>query len=140
MHKKFNGYFSVEASYILPIVLFLYLLIILSALFLYCRCTISQDTFLLCMRGERFSYGEENYGEVIYGDSSESLWPAEDYVQERMEFKKKVYPVYPPLSGKCVRSETIVMVSVQQKGLKAPIRKVQQRINPLMLIREGRKG
>ena len=73
MCKKWKGYLSLEASMILPIVLFLYFLIILAALYLYCRCAISQDTFLLCVRAERFTYGENNYGEVIYGEE-EKEW------------------------------------------------------------------
>lgn len=42
MDKKYRGYLTVEAAFIMPVILFLYLLIILTALFLYCRCAISQ--------------------------------------------------------------------------------------------------
>lgn len=140
MRKKVSGYFSVEASYVLPIVLFLYLLIILSALFLYCRCAISQDTFLLCMRAERFSYGAENYGEVIYGEIAENSWSADSYVQERMDYKRNSYPVYPSTESECVINENKVEVSAKQKGLNNSIRKELPKINPLMLIREGRRG
>lgn len=65
MRKKCNGYFTIEAAFILPIVLFIYLVIILSAMFLYCRCVISQDEFLLSMRGGRLTLGEEKYGRLF---------------------------------------------------------------------------
>lgn len=73
MRKKCNGYFTIEAAFILPIVLFIYLVIILSAMFLYCRCVISQDEFLLSMRGGRLTLGEEKYGEAIYGSEAEAF-------------------------------------------------------------------
>lgn len=138
MHKKIKGSFSLEASMILPIVLFLYLMIILAALFLYCRCAISQDTFLLNMRAGRFTYGENNYGEVIYGEE-ENNWSPEGYISKRYEWKKSTYPGYPPTGIKCQVTEADAFVAVWEKGLKAPIIKKVQRVNPVKLIREGRR-
>lgn len=137
MCKKLRASFSLEASFIMPIVLFLYLLIILAALFLYCRCVISQDVFLLCMRGERFTYGEENYGEVIYGTEESSL---ENYIQERLIYKRNTYPAY-SFSGEVLRmNEDLVLIQVKQKGSLIPMKKQVKKINPVKLIREGRKS
>ena len=92
MGKRFKGYCSIEASLVMPMVLFLYLLIILSALFLYCRCAITQDLFLLGMRAGCFTYGTDSYGEVIYGHAE--TWQAKAYVEERLNDRKQRYPLY----------------------------------------------
>ena len=84
MHKKWKGYFTVEASFILPLVLFLYLLIILAALFLYCRCMISQDNFLLGMRGERFSELVASFG-AGEPSNTEQTQEAEDFGENAAE-------------------------------------------------------
>lgn len=137
--KRLKGSFSLEASFIMPMVLFLYLLIILAALFLYCRCAISQDTFLLCMRAERFTYGETDYGEVIYGEE-ERKWLPDDYVLERLERKRNTYPGYASSGGKCQITEEDVAVEVRERGLELPIVKRMKKINPVNIIREGRKN
>lgn len=62
MNKNWNGYMTVEASFLMPMVLFLYLLIILCGFFLYNRCIISQDNYLLAFRGSRFTEASDNYG------------------------------------------------------------------------------
>ncbi|MDE6202091.1 MAG: pilus assembly protein, partial [Lachnospiraceae bacterium] len=80
MDKKWKGYFTIEAALIMPLILFLYVIIILTALFLYCRCAISQDNFLLGMRAAGFSYGEDNYGEIIYGEYENNPWTPDSYV------------------------------------------------------------
>ena len=140
MCKRYNGYFTVEAAFILPIVLFIYLLIILSTMFLYCRCVISQDDFLLGMRAGNFTWGENNYGEVIYGNEQKNFWSAENYVQERFADHERSYPFYPQKSGQCQVSKEYVIVQTIQKGAKNQIIKVVQKINPVEIIREGRKN
>ena len=139
MCKKLKGYFSIEASIILPMVLFLYLMIILAALFMYCRCAISQDTFLLRMRAGRFTLGENEYGEVIYGEEKTEKWAADDYIQERLRLWKNRYPFYPYAGGTCETDMESVSVRVWSKGNKELLHKQTQKINPVMLIREGRK-
>ncbi len=139
MRKKCNGYFTIEAAFILPIVLFIYLLIILSAMFLYCRCVISQDEFLLSMRGGRFTWGEENYGEVIYGSEQEVFWSAENYVQERFAAREGSYPFYPQEKVQCKMDSEVLTMKVVQKGSNKEIIKQVQKINPIKMIREGRK-
>ena len=83
MNKKWNGYLTVEASFLMPMVLFLYMLVILCGFYLYNRCVISQDNYLLAFRGSRFTDAAENYGEVIYGETEETD-PDESYLKSRM--------------------------------------------------------
>ncbi len=140
MRRKWKGYFTIEASFIMPVVLVLYLMIILAALFLYCRCVISQDNFLLGMRAARFTWGEEGYGEVFYGDCGKNAWNAEQYVQTRLAQRKRYYPLYPTESGVCRISEGCVLVETGQKGSRDKIAKNVQALNPVNIIREGRKN
>lgn len=91
MNKKWNGYLTVEASFVMPIVLFLYMLVILCGFYLYNRCVISQDNYLLAFRGSRFTDAAENYGEVIYGEMKETD-PDESYLKSRMAKKASLYP------------------------------------------------
>lgn len=140
MNKKSRGYFTIEASVILPIVLFLYFLIIVAALFLYCRCAISQDNFLLGMRAGRFSFGVENYGEVIYGCKQEKTWQAEHYVQERLTYKKAFYPLFPSVNGEYRLGKESVLVQTGQRGSSKKIVKNVESLNPIKIIREERKN
>lgn len=139
MHKKVNGYFTVEATCILPIVLFLYLLIILAALFLYRRCIISQDNYLLSMRAGRFTDSKENYGEVIYGADAAALWQPEVYVKERVYRKSRYYPDFSLKTVNCIVTDEQVSICIDGNGLKAGSKKVIERVNPIKIIRKERK-
>lgn len=135
MYKKWKGHLTVEASFIMPMVLFLYLLIILAALLLYCRSAISQDNFLLGMRVGRFSWGEDNYGEVIYAEKDTSPWAAEAYVEKRLCYKRAFYPLFPTQNGGCRVSNDTVLVQAAQKGSKVSITKIIKMMNPVTDIR-----
>lgn len=140
MNKRWKGYFTVEAAFIMPIILFLYLIIILTALFLYCRCAISQDNFLLGIRAAGFSYGEDNYGEVIYGEYENNVWTPDGYIQERLSRKRTSYPFFPTQTGTYREKDESVWVQAGQKGSKVLIEKSVQKLNPVKIIREGRKS
>lgn len=138
MYKKRKGYFTLEASFILPVILFLYFMIILAALFLYCRSAISQNNFLLAMRAERFTWGESDYGEVIYGLEEVSDWDKVDYVEERLKRKREFYPFFPTEEEKCGIEEEQVWVESRQKGSEKTIRKTLRKLNPIKIIRKWR--
>ncbi len=138
MYKKKKGYFTLEASFILPIILFLYLLIILTALFLYCRSAISQNDFLLAMRAGRFTWGENDYGEAIYGSEERENWNGTAYVEERLERMKNFYPFFSTEAEKCYIEEEWVWVESRQRGSKEFIRKRIRKWNPVKIIRKWR--
>lgn len=137
MYKRKKGYFTVEAALIMPIVLFLYLLIILAALLFYCRCAISQDDYLLAMRASRFTSAQEGYGEVIYGERES--FSIQEYVAERLERKRPYYPFFETREGGCKVTENAIMVWTRGKGNPAKTEKKADRWNPVAIIREGRK-
>lgn len=51
MRKMINGYFSLEAALILPMVLWIILSMVYLLLFQYNRCLMEQDTGILALRG-----------------------------------------------------------------------------------------
>lgn len=91
MNKKWNGYMTVEAAFIMPVVLFLYLIFILCGFYLYNRCVISQDGYLLAFRSVRFTDAEAGYGEVIYGNMDREN-SYDEYIKSRLAYKSEAYP------------------------------------------------
>ena len=51
VNKKIKGYFTVEASMIIPLVIFLIAFLFYLSFFLYNRCVLSQDAYILAFRG-----------------------------------------------------------------------------------------
>lgn len=91
MNKKWNGYLTVEAAFVMPVVLFLYLTFIICGFYLYNRCVISQDGYLMAFRGSHFTDFEADYGEIIYGSMDNGSF-AEEYVKSRLSYKSEGYP------------------------------------------------
>lgn len=69
--RKWNGYMTVEASLLVPMVLFLCLFLILVCFFLYNRCIISQNNYIDALRESRSVYRNSEMIEVIYGEMGE---------------------------------------------------------------------
>lgn len=137
MCKKVNGYFTVEAVYLIPIILLLYFLVIVSGFYLYDRCVISQDCYLLAFRTGHFSDSAENYGEIIYADMPEEI--DESYIRDRFSDKSKAYPYLGEgeLTVNVKNEEIIVTVSGFDRLLS--VRKSVLRQNPFKIIRGVRR-
>lgn len=135
--KSLNGYFSVEASLVMPTVFFLYLLIIVGGIYLYDRCVISQDSYLMAFRGSRFTNASNNYGEIIYGEEREKGFSI-SYLEDRLQFKIKCYPCY------CLERKEINVTgeetSISTTGWEGllTIRKQAENRNPVEIIRKVR--
>lgn len=137
--KKLRGYFTIEASFVMPIVLFLYLAVLTAAILLYNRCVVSQDCYLLGLRGARFTRASENYGEVIYGDDRVSDLQRENYIVDRWNRKSVYYlgDTLPELS--CVVENQSVLI---RAGIKEDLQVIEKQtaiLNPVKWIRERRK-
>lgn len=122
----------------MPMVLFLYLLIILCGFFLYNRCMISQDNYLLAFRGSRFTEASENYGEVIYGEMDEKEVD-ETYIRERMAYKAKLCPFYTPEEESALKEGDMTVVSSVGYGGALIMVKRAERLNILEIIRTTRR-
>jgi len=68
LSKKLGGYMTIEVSFIMPMVLLLFMLIIMSALFQFKRCIVSQNDYLMDFRTKREMMISNNNGEVLYGN------------------------------------------------------------------------
>ncbi|MBQ8596617.1 MAG: pilus assembly protein [Lachnospiraceae bacterium] len=137
--KKLKGYFTVEASFIMPIVLFLYLAVLTAALLLYNRCVVSQDCYLVGLRGARFTWAEENYGEVIYGEARLSGWQREDYMTDRWQRKSAYYLEENPPELLFIVENNRVLVRACGENVSQTIEKQVDILNPVEWIRERRK-
>ena len=99
MDEKLNGYMSLEADYLFPIILFIYYLVIMSSLLLMCRCLNSQNNYIIGMRGASFTRGEEEYGEVIYG--TDDRFNKSEYAMSRLDKAGSMYVAFPVTNGEC---------------------------------------
>ena len=137
MDRKLKGYLTLEAAYVMPIVLLLYVLIVLAGFYLYNRCVISQNNSLLALRGSRFTTAWENYGEVIYGDMDVGICDR-SYLLARLEYKERFYPFYTSL-GKSVSILNNVIVIDTEGYYSLKITKKTEQMNPIEIIREVRR-
>lgn len=135
--KSMNAYLTVEAAFIMPVVLFLYLALILLAIFLYDRCMISQDNYLLAFWGSRFSAAQENYAEVIYG-KKEATGLDREYLLTRMERKSRTYPFYRQEEGNVMITDEGVTVYSKGFGGSLEVEKRVKQENPVEWIRKRR--
>lgn len=151
--KKYGlkGYLTVEASFLIPMVLWLYLLFMFAAFFLYDRCLLTQDAYLLSFRGSVFTGWSEGYGEVIYG-----CLPGRDrealrgYLEQRMgwidgegNFSGK-YPAFQKIEGKILMEKKKVSVRVMGRVKKEDFMGIKVNAeafvpDPVSVIREARR-
>ncbi len=139
MNKSWNGYLTVEASLVMPLVILIYLLMILCGFYLYNRCVISQDNYLLAFRGSRFTDAGNNYGEVIYGEMCQDDDRNHQYILERMEYKSRLYPFCNANQQKI--EETGNKMVVATSGYKGTLmmKKEAEKINMLEIVRKARR-
>lgn len=68
MKKKLDGYMSLEMSFIVPILISLFYMIVILGITLFSNCVKSQNQFIDGLRNSRLTYKEGTYGEVIYNE------------------------------------------------------------------------
>lgn len=137
MCKKIKGYFTVEAVYLIPIVLLLYVLIILGGFYLYDRCVMSQDCYLLAFRAGRFTHSAEHYGEIIYADMQEEI--DVNYIKDRFAYKSQFYPYLEGGECKVHMQNEVITVSASGFDRLLFVSKSVPRQNPLKIIRKVRR-
>lgn len=133
MYKNLKGYLTVEASFVMPMVIFLYMLIILCGFFLYNRCVMSQNDYLVAFRGSRFTEAERNYGEVIYGDMA-TREPDSQYMETRLEYQACFYPFCHVEENRIKGDGLQVSIETAGYGGSLRIKKNAERINIVRLI------
>ena len=133
MCKNMKGYLTVEASFVMPIVFFLYILIILCGFFLYNRCVMSQNDYLVAFRGGRFTEAGENYGEVIYGDMM-LREPDRQYMETRLEYQMRFYPFCHVEGTRTIWNNQQIIVETAGYEGALRIKKKSEQINIVSLI------
>lgn len=136
-YKKLSGYYMVEAVYLIPLVLLLYLLIILSGFYLYDRCVISQDCYLLAFRAGQFTNSSENYGEIIYADMPEEM--NENYIRSRFTDKSEFYPCLGEGNCEAYLQNEVITVTISGYEQLLSVNKSVAELNPFKVIRNVRR-
>lgn len=139
MNKNWSGYLTVEASLVMPLVIMIYLLMILCGFYLYNRCVISQDNYLLAFRGSRFTDAGKNYGEVIYGEMEQSNDSNHQYILERMEYKSRLYPFCNVNQKKTEDTGNKVVVTTAGYEGALVMKKEAERLNILEIVKKTRR-
>ena len=127
-----------EASFVIPIVLLIYALVITGGFYLYDRCVMSQDNYLLAFRGSRFTAAEKKYGEVIYGNLEEGYF-LENYLTERLIYKVRFYPLAQAVPREISINGNEVTVSVNGFEETLKISKKAKQVNPMKNIKNVRR-
>ncbi|MCR4990315.1 MAG: hypothetical protein K6A38_05555 [Lachnospiraceae bacterium] len=99
MDKKYKAYLSLEGSFLFPMIVLVYYLIISASLLLLNRCLTAQNNYVIGMRAASFSMSAEKYGEVIYYDISG--FDRSGYALDRLYRIKDSYPSFPVERNEC---------------------------------------
>lgn len=138
-NKNLKAYFTVEAAFLMPVILCIYLIIIMAAIFLYDRSVISQDDYLLAFRGSRFTKTGDNMGEVIYADMKSGEFDRE-YIKIRLYNKSKSYPFYQPEIENTGTYGGCIFIVTQGFHNTLLMKKQAEQINPFEQIRKVRRS
>ena len=68
--KRIEAYFTVEASFIVPMAIGTIVFVIYAAFYLYGRCVLSQDTYILCFRASKITEDMHTTAEKYITDKS----------------------------------------------------------------------
>ncbi len=138
MCKNLKGYVTVEAAYIIPIVSVIYMMMIMCGFYLYDKCVISQDNYLIAFRGSRLTNGAEYYGEVIYNDMKTGYFK-EEYVRERLEYKSGFYPFLEEESTQTTMWGKDLTITVVGFHGMLEVSKTAKQQNPLETVKRVRR-
>lgn len=71
---KIKAFITVESSFIFPMILLLYVLLIQTSVFLFTRCLTEQNSYIKKLRESRYSYYSVDYAEAIYVETEAMRW------------------------------------------------------------------
>lgn len=134
-----RAYLTVEASLVVTLVIYVYVFIIFMAFFQYDRCLLTQDSYILAMRGSREKYADSN---EIYGqlkrerfEMNTEKYLAFSWNETSIEVKESNIAVNQGGSVKTpIMANTFMLPEIWQIN----IAKESARISPVTLIRRYR--
>lgn len=137
-HKKVNGYMTVEAAFMIPWVIFLFVFLIYASFYLYDKCVLFQDSYTICFRA---SIQKEENGVAGYIDSHMEKQFGKKYfgvgrVDAHMQQSAHEVSVYGSCSVKVPFGHFLAMA--KEEGWLIRTQAKAQIINPTKIIRKCR--
>lgn len=136
--KSVQGYMTLEAAFIIPWVIFLFVFLIYTAFYLYDKCVLFQDAYTLCFRA---SIQKEENGVLNYISSHMESQFGRKYfgvgsVEKSAEQSDKEVCVYGTCCIKIPFRHFFVMA--EEDGWRIQTQAAAQIINPVDIIRKSR--
>lgn len=136
--KNLGGYMTLEAAFIIPWTVFLFVFLIYAAFYLYDKCVLFQDAYTVCFRA---SVQKEENGVSEYLSSHMETQFGKKYfgagtIEKRVQQSDKEVRVYGACSVKAPFSHFLTMA--QAGGLSIQTEAKAQIINPAKIIRKCR--
>ncbi len=135
LKKRLNGYMTVEASLIMPMVLYICILIICLGFFLYDRCILEQDCYRIALHGSSH-YKDDNQTAYNAAYSYMGKVVSDKYITKDYQFHVQVQKaVEVELSGRYILPPVQILRWIS--GIDGVIHhEVQsQCLNPVIILR-----
>lgn len=137
-HKNIRGYMTLEAAFIIPWVIFIFVFLIYAAFYLYDKCVLFQDAYTVCFRASiqkeengisdyLSSHMESRFGRKYFGVGT---------VEKRAEWSDKEVSVYGACSVKIPFGHFLTMAG--KSGWQIQTQAKAQIMNPVKIIRRCR--
>lgn len=138
MHRGIKGYMTLEAAFMIPWVIFLFVFLIYASFYLYDKCVLFQDCYAVCFRG---SVQKEENGALDYINSHMERQFGRKYfgvgsVEGAVEQEGKEVSVYGTCSVKIPFAHFITMANAHGWQIRTSAK--AQMINPTKVIRRCR--
>ena len=137
-HKNMGGYMTLEAAFIIPWTIFLFVFLIYASFYLYDKCVLFQDAYTVCFRASvqkeeksvseyLSSHMEAQFGKKYFGTGT---------IEKSVQQSDKEVRVYGECSVKVPFLHFLTMV--QTGGWQIQTEAKAQIINPTKVIRKCR--
>ncbi len=131
------GYMTVEASFLVPFVIFLMVFLIYLSFYLYDRCVLFQDSYALCFRGSVQKVEEpQNYINANQAKQFGTKYFGVGQVNVRANQSGREVSVYADCEVKVPFTHFMTMAGREEWSIKTQAK--AQRINPTKIIRMSR--
>lgn len=143
MFRKINsmavkGYMTLEACFIMPWIIFIFVLLIYISFYAYDKCVLFQDAYTLCMRGS--TQKEEGkaveYINARMGGQFGKKYFGTDGVSGSVEQRGRIIKVYAECSVRQPFNHFLTMYKAEGRQIKTQA--AAWKINPTKLIRKFR--
>lgn len=137
-YKTVKGYMTLEACFIMPWVIFMFVFLIYASFYAYDKCVLFQDAYTLCLRGsiQKEESGAVNYINTHMNGQFGKKYFGTDKVQGSAEQHGQEVKVYAQCSVQVPFNQFLTMVKVG--GWQIQTEGKAWEINPTKLLRKCR--